>query len=124
MGVDPGNCPEGCTRTYELFRDPNGGPGISLSLQVTATLAGEHAVVTRFLENTGESAVITATLTVVEPPPTAVSLTSMTATGEPQAGFFEGSFTESFFPSGFCSPFWEGDQSSLKMREVPMFSGC
>lgn len=88
-GVNPGNCPDGCVQVLHLVRDPYGGAGISYSMQAQATEVGVFDVVAHFTDDMGVSETITVTLTVTNSP-TAVSLTSITASGEPQAGFFEG----------------------------------
>lgn len=70
---------------------------MSYSMQAQATEVGTFDVVSYFVDDMGDSETITATLTVTEPP-TAVSLTTITATGEPQAGFFEGFIHGVFLP--------------------------
>lgn len=79
-GVDPGGCPDGCVQIMHLVRDPYGGPGLSVTLNATATVVGPHIVVAHFQDNMGVSQTLSATLTVEQPPPTAVGLASLSAT--------------------------------------------
>jgi len=79
-GLDPGGCPDGCVQTMHLVRDPYGGAGLSVTLNATATVVGQHTLVAYFEDDLGVSQTLSATITVVEPPPTAVELSEMTAT--------------------------------------------
>ncbi len=78
-GIDPGGCPDGCVTVMHLERDPWGGAGISASIPATATVVGEHTMVAYFEDDFGVSQTLSATLTVVQAPPTAVRLNELNA---------------------------------------------